>query len=56
MAKIKLETLRKVATPGMDDHLLKLEDFEQPGNLPTDAAKIIMKALYGARFVRFELL
>jgi len=43
-------------TPGMDDHLLKPEDFEQPGNLSTDAAKIIMKALYGARLVRFELL
>ena len=40
----------------MDDHLLKPEDFEQPGNLSTDAAKIIMKALFGARLVRFELL
>ena len=48
--------MRKVATPGLDDHLLKPEDFEQPGNLSTDAAKIIMKALYGARLVRFELL
>lgn len=34
---------RKVATVDMDDHLLKPEDFEQLGNLSTDAAKIIMK-------------
>jgi len=40
----------------MDDHQLKPEDFEQEGNLSKDAAKIIMKALYGARLVRFELL
>ena len=40
----------------MDDHLLEPEDFEQPGNLSLDAAKIIMKAQCGARLVRFELL
>ena len=40
----------------MDDHLLKPEDFEQPGNLFLDAARAIMKALCGARLVRFELL
>jgi len=56
LAKVKPETLRKVATPGMDDHLMKPEDFEEPGFLSLDAAKIIMKALYGARLVRFELL
>jgi len=56
LTKLKPESLRQVATPGMDDHLLKLEDFEEPGHLSLDAAKIIMKALYGARLVRFELL
>ena len=40
----------------MDDHQLKPEDFETEGYLSKDAAKIIMKALYGARLVRFELL
>ena len=40
----------------MDDNLIKPEDFEQVGNLSTDAAKITMKALYGARLVRYELL
>ena len=56
LAKIKPESLRKVATPGMDDHLLKPEDFEEHGHLAGDAATNIMKALYGARLVRFELL
>ena len=56
LAKIKPETVRNVATPGIDDHLLKPEEFEQPGNLSLDAAEIIMKAIYGARLVRYELL
>ena len=56
LANINLDTLREVATPGMDDHQLKPEDFEQEGYLSKDAAKIIMKALCGARLVRFELL
>ena len=56
LAKVKPESLRKVGTPSMDDHMFKPEDFEEPGYLAGDAAKIIMKALYGARLVRFELL
>ncbi len=40
----------------MDDHLLKPEDFEEPGHLPLDAAKIIIQGLCGAHLVRFELL
>jgi len=56
LANVKPESLRKVATPGMDDHQLKPEDFEVEGLLSKDAAKIIMKTLYGARLVRFELL
>jgi hypothetical protein len=40
----------------MDDHMLKPEDFEQEGSLAGEAARIIMKALYGARLVRYELL
>ena len=56
LAKIKFESLRQVATHGMDDHFLKLEDFEEPGHLSLDAAKIIMKALYGARLVFLALL
>ena len=56
LANVKAESLRNVATPGLDAHQLKPEDFEEEGNLSKDAAKIIMKALYGARLVRFELL
>ena len=56
LAQIDPKTLRKCATPGLDDHQLKPEDFEAEGLLSKDAAKIIMKALYGARLVRYELL
>ena len=56
LAKVDPSTLKKVATPGLDDHQLKPEDFETEGLLSKDAAKIIMKALYGARLVRYELL
>ena len=44
MAKIKPETPRKVATPGMDDHQLKPEDFEQDGYMSKDPVKTIMEA------------
>ena len=43
LAGVTKASLRKVATPGMDDHLLKPEDFETVGHLSLDAAKIIMK-------------
>ena len=56
VAGVKQESLRKVATPGLDDHQLKPEDFETEGHLSADAAKVIMKALYGARLVRYDLL
>ena len=56
LARVKPESARNVAAPGMDDHLLKPEDFEQPGNLSLDAAKVIMKAFYGASLVLFYLL
>ena len=56
LAKIDVTALRNVATPSMDDHQLKEENFEMEGDLQKDAARIIMKALYGARLVRFELL
>ena len=56
LAKVPVESLKKVTTPSIDDHMFKPEDFEQDGYLGKDAAKIIMKMLYGARLVRFELL
>ena len=48
--------LRKVATPSVDDHQIPSEDFEEPGQLAGDAAKIVMKMLYGGRLVRYDLL
>ena len=56
LAKVDISSLKEVATPSLDDHQLKPEDFEEEGYLPKDAAKIIMKALHGARLFRFELL
>ena len=56
LAKVSRNSLRAVATPSLDDHQLKLEDFEVEGNLQKEAARVIMKMLYGARLVRYELL
>ena len=56
LAKVGVETLKEVATPSIDGHQLKAEDFEQDGYLGKGAAKIIMKMLYGARLVRYERL
>ena len=44
LARIKPDSLRNVATPGMDDHLLKREGFEEPGHMSLDAAKIIISS------------
>ena len=45
-----------VSTPSIDDHQITREDFEVRGELANDAAKIVMKALYCARFVRYDCL
>ena len=41
---------------GIDDHQISPEDFEEKGDLASCAAKIVMKILYGARFLRYDLL
>ena len=43
LAKVSVDSLKKVATPSIDDHMIKPEDLEADGNLGKDAAKIIMK-------------
>ena len=48
--------LKEYAFPSIDDHQIPAEEFEEPGILNKDAAKVVMKCLYGARFVRFDLL
>ena len=55
-AKTDRSKLRPAKTPSVDDHALTDEDRASPGVLEQDAAKIIMKMLYGARLVRYELL
>ena len=55
-AKTDRSKLRKATTPSVDDHAISEEDRASPGVLEQDAAKIIMKMLYGARLVRYELL
>ena len=55
-AGIQRSQLRAAKTPSVDDHQLTDEDRATPGVLEKDAAKVIMKMLYGARLVRYELL
>ena len=40
----------------IDDHQIKPNEFEERGVLAQHAAKIPMKVLYGARFLRYDLL
>ncbi len=44
------------ASPLIADHQISPEDFEERGDLASCAAKIVMKVLYGARFLRYDLL
>ena len=41
---------------GMDDNMFKPNEWVEKGELSGDAAKIIMKILYGARFYRWDLI
>ena len=56
LAKLAKDKLKPVATPSIDDHQISPEDFEERGDLASCAAKIVMKVLYGARFLRYDLL
>ena len=47
--------MKSVQTPSIEDHQIPPEDFESKGALSNDAARIVMKALYGARFVKYNL-
>ncbi len=52
----KIDTLKPVATPCIDDHLFGPDDFIEKGHLSPVAARIVLKALYLARIGRPELL
>lgn len=56
LAKVAVSTLRPVYTPCIDDHQLNPDDFEKPGVLTVEAAKIVLKALYVARMGRPDAL
>ncbi len=56
LANVEKSSVKKVATPSLDDHAIKPEEFELPGRLQKEAARIVMKMLYGARLVRYDLL
>ena len=52
----KESDLKTVQIPSIDDHQILLEDFESKGSLSNDAARIVMKAIYGMRFVKYRFL
>ena len=56
LAKINVSTLKEVSTPSIDDHVIPPEDFEKPGVLADECAKIVLKALWPARIGRPEIL
>ena len=47
-----VDSLKSVATPNLDDHLIAPEDFAAKGELSPVAARIVLKALYLARMNR----
>ena len=56
LAKIDKSTLKPVATPCLDDHQIDPSEFESPGTLSSEAARILMTTVYCARFLRFDIL
>ena len=56
LAKKSKDSLKKVATPCPDDHLIAPEEFTKRGELAPVAARIVLKALYVARIARLDLL
>ena len=56
LANKDVSSLRPVATPCIDDHMIPPEDFEKSGELSAVAARIVLKALYAARFGRPDCL
>ena len=56
LAKKDKSSLKKVATPCIDDHLLSPEDLVSKGELDPIAARVVLKALYLARYGRPDIL
>ena len=51
-----IESLKKVATPCIDDHQIPLEEFTVKGELSPIAARVYLKALCVARVARMDLM
>ena len=56
LADVAEASLRKVATPNLDDHQLQPEDFETKGKLSNIASRIVLTALFFARMARPDCL
>ena len=50
-----VSTLKMVATPCIDDHMLNEEDMQEKGELHVNAARIVLKVLYVARVNRPDI-
>ena len=51
-----MESLKRVATPCIDDHQIPLEEFAVKGELSPIAARVVLKALHVARIARMDLM
>ena len=51
-----VKDLRKVGTPFVDENIIPDADCERPGTLGEAACSILMKALYGGRLARADVL
>ena len=56
VTKSTRSSLRKVYSPGMDDTVFSESDLQNPGTVAPSAASVLMKILYLARCIRFDLL
>lgn len=56
MTNTKVEALKKVTTPNLDDHQLDPKDFETQGELKATSASVVLTCLFLARFQRPEVL
>ena len=49
------EKLKRVLTPSIDDHAIPDKEFEDKGELQSIALNVVMKVLYSARVVRWDV-
>ena len=56
LAEKSKETLKRVATPCIDDHQIPPEEFGVKGVVTPIAARVVLKALYVARIARMDFM